>query len=316
MNSITEWSAFSRAQIDDVIQSGLQDSLSDTIDSYLKSITYQYMFQGRSEEFLAGLICDAWYTLIQAGKNITTHEFRQDIIVRDLVAMRALGSMQDSVQGISHAQGIITFSDGYTLWSGLPLLSTAFIEEFTERYYQKDHYSAEQRENMAGLLGRLLAAEFYDGPALCALSLFRETLETHRPLVKADIKEASDSLLPLEDLLGALTDLLQHSGYSLAILSASTTSKIKTKHADHPHLSGLGGLALQHDTITDLSPTGYSPQRWSFWAERLRELKRCGVESIERGANLCLSSMRCMGDQTKLLPEVVCQNSSGFFLEE
>ncbi|CAG9987897.1 unnamed protein product [Clonostachys byssicola] len=312
MDSITEWSAFSRAQIDDVIQSGLQDSLSDAIDSYLKSITYQYLFQGRSEEFLAGLLCDAWYALIQAGKNITTHEFHQDIIVRDLVAVRALGPMQDSVQSISHTQGVITFSDGYTLWSGLPLLSMTLTEEFTERYYQKDHYSPGQRENMAGLLARLLAAGFYDGPALCALSLFRETLETHRPLVKADIEEASDSVLPLEGLLEALTDLLENSGYSLAILSASTTSNIKTKHADHPRLSGLGELALQHDTITDLSPTGYSPQRWSFWAERLRELKRCGVESIERRANFCLGYMHCIGDQTKLLPEVICQNSSGF----
>ncbi|VUC20320.1 unnamed protein product [Clonostachys rosea] len=303
MDYSTKWSTMIRAQIDGVIQRGDQNTLSTTIRSYLDTITYQYLFHSQPEDYFNKFLQDTWYALIQAGKHITTHEFHQDIVVRELVIIRALGLLQrsvlteddsdtDSCKKPGDLQGIITFSDGHTLWSGLPLLSICLADEFTERYYQKD-YSAKQRENMAGLLARLLAVGFYDGPALCALSLFRETLETSRPLV-ADAD--SQEVLPVEDLLEALTDLCQNSGFGLAILSSSRTpeatiSTLKTNSADYLHLSGLGELALQAGTITDSSPTGYSLQRWSFWVQRLTELSQCGINSIERQAKFCLTPM-------------------------
>ncbi|CAH0038215.1 unnamed protein product [Clonostachys rhizophaga] len=331
MDSSQAWSVFHRAQIDEIIQQGRQDTLCSTISSHLKTINIQYILNSRPEEFYVSELRDIWYTLIQAGKNITTDELledgisqgcRQDDIVRELVTFRALGTLQRSVQtsnldddsnkGTDSVQGVITFSDGHTLWSGLPLLSICLTEEFTKYYYQKD-YSAEQQGNMAGLIARLLAAGFYDGPGLCALSLFRETLETSRPLVTdADSKETSETLLSLEDLLGHLTELCQNSGYGLAILSSSQTSAatmsmIKTNAADYPHLSNLGDLALQAGTTTDSSPTGYSPQRWGFWVQRLTELTQCGVKSIERTAKFCLGPMRWAGDETNLLPGLISE---------
>uniref|UniRef100_A0A8H7N5H2 Uncharacterized protein n=1 Tax=Bionectria ochroleuca TaxID=29856 RepID=A0A8H7N5H2_BIOOC len=171
---------------------------------------------------------------------------------------------------------------------------------------------------MAGLIARLLAAGFYDGPGLCALSLFRETLETSRPLVTdADSKETPETLLSLEDLLEHLTELCQNSGYGLAILSSSQTSAatmsmIKTNAANYPHLSNLGDLALQAGTTTDSSPTGYSPQRWGFWVQRLTELTQCGVESIEREAKFCLAPMRWAGDETNLLPGLISEELTIF----
>ncbi|KAK7224713.1 hypothetical protein V2G26_012716 [Clonostachys chloroleuca] len=308
MDSSKAWSVFRKAQIDEIIQQGRQDTLCGTISSHLKTINIQYILNSRPEEFYASELRDIWYTLIQAGKNITTDELLKDGISQ--------GCRQDDI-GTSTVQGVITFSDGHTLWSGLPLLSICLTEEFTKYYYQKD-YSTEQRGNMAGLIARLLAAGFYDGPGLCALSLFRETLETPRPLVTdADSKETPETLLLLEDLLEHLSELCQESGYGLAILSSSQTSAatmsiIKTNAADYPHLSNLGDLALRAGTTTDSSPTGYSPQRWGFWVQRLTELTQCGIESIERCAKSCLAPMRRAGDETNLLPGLISEELTIF----
>ncbi|CAH0017443.1 unnamed protein product [Clonostachys rhizophaga] len=160
---------------------------------------------------------------------------------------------------------------------------------------------------MAGLLVRLLAAGFYDGSALCAVSLFQKTLEIPRSLV-AD-SETPEILLSLEGLLDALMDLCQNSGYGLAILSssqASAASLTKTNAADYPYLSGIGELALQAG-ITASPLTGYSPQRWNFWIQRLIEQRQCGIENIELGAKSCLSSMYQAGEQTNLLPGLISQ---------
>ncbi|CAH0049752.1 unnamed protein product [Clonostachys solani] len=128
-------------------------------------------------------------------------------------------------------------------------------------------------------------------------------METPRPLV-ADVNRKENSskvLLPVEDLLDALTDLCQNSRFGLALLK-STARTIKTNPVDYSHLFSLGELALQFGTITDFPPTGYSPQRWSFWVQRLTELTRCGIENIERRAKFCLSPMRWAGDDTKAPP--------------
>ncbi|VUC19855.1 unnamed protein product [Clonostachys rosea] len=96
------------------------------------------------------------------------------------------------------------------------------------------------------------------------------TLETPRLLVAdKNSKENSKTPFPVEDLLQALTDLCQNSRFSLMLLSSSQASEatartIKTNPANYPHLSRISELALQSHTITNSSPTGYSPQRWSF----------------------------------------------------
>ncbi|CAG9971182.1 unnamed protein product [Clonostachys byssicola] len=322
MGYTAEWSALQRGLIDGVIQRGNQETLSGTIQSSLTAITCGYIKRSRSEDSLNKHLQDTWYTLIQAGKHIATHEVHQDLVVRELVTIRTLGLLQRSAptgadvdndfgMNPGDPQGIITFSDGNTFWTGLPLLSMCLTDEFTKRYYEKD-YSKEQRDNMAGFIGRLLAAGFYDGPALCALSLFRETLETPRPLVEDEIskEDSAEIHLPVEDLLDALTGLCHNSRFGLALLSSSQTSEttartIKTNPAEYLHLSGLGELALQSGIIADFPPSGYSSQRWSFWVQRLAELTRCGIRSIEHEAKSCLTGMKWAGDDTELLPKLI-----------
>ncbi|CAH0016235.1 unnamed protein product [Clonostachys rhizophaga] len=289
MGYSAEWSALQRGRVDSVIQRGDQKTLSGTINSRLTAITCGCINRSRSEDELNKYLQDTWYTLIQAGKHIATHEVHQDLVVRELVTIRTLGLLQCSAQTEEDAdndsgknpgdpQGIITFSDGNTLWTGLPLLSMCLTDEFPKRYYEKN-YSKEHKE------------------------------------------DSSEILLPVEDLLDALTDLCHNSRFGLALLSSSKTSEattriIKTIPADYPHLSSLGELALQSGTITDFPPTGYSPQRWSFWVQRLAELARCGIKSIEYTAKSCLAGMKWAGDDTELLPKLISEELTTWEEEE
>ncbi|CAH0026946.1 unnamed protein product [Clonostachys rhizophaga] len=296
MNSPTPYSSHLRSLIDDVVQRDQSNSLSDNVKGHIQVITEQYMRNVVPAEEIASGIRDLWYILVQAAKNITTHIHRQDTIIRYLIAVQALGPLQ-------RPQPVI-FSDGHTLWSGLPLLGSTLVNEFTDQYYQRS-YAAEQRENMGGFIGRLLSARIYNGPALCALSLFRETFETSRPLIQStDTEEALEEQLPLEDLTRALTELSQNSEYSLAILSSQQSLAVTATmidYADHPHLSDLGDLARQAGITTTAPQTAYNPQRWGFWIQRLKTLSKCGIESIEGNARACLGPMMAAGNSTGLL---------------
>uniref|UniRef100_A0A8H7N6W4 Uncharacterized protein n=1 Tax=Bionectria ochroleuca TaxID=29856 RepID=A0A8H7N6W4_BIOOC len=247
---------------------------------------------------------DLWYTCIQAAKNITSGEEKQDTLIRPLLAAKALGPLRqpsptsDSGNGdCSNVDGVSTsYLEGYSIWSSLPLLNSDLIEEFTNRYYQKSHYDEDQRANMAGFLGRLVSTGIYDGPDLCTLSLFRETLEVSRPLV-AD--EDADQV-SLEDLTGALEELAQNSIFGLAVLASRNyrdhSSSIDPEN--YLHLSSIGELAAQAGGIPSV---WYSIERWDFWIQRLEELSNCGNEKIQSNVEGCLAPMRQAREDTRLL---------------
>jgi hypothetical protein len=74
--------------------------------------------------------------------------------------------------------------------------------------------------------------------------------------------------------------------------------------------------SLQSGTITDFPPTGYSSQRWSFWVQRLTELARCGIKSIEYTAKSCLAGMKWAGDDIELLPKLISEELTTWEEEE
>ncbi|VUC33288.1 unnamed protein product [Clonostachys rosea] len=151
MDSLSAWSIQYRAQIDDLIQQGQENSL-----VALSALTsnQSLSINCRSEERCRSDL----YDCMGAGKTVLYENLPL-----------SLGTLQHSTptsksdgtsnEGTSDVQRVIAFSDGHTIWPSLPLLSTCLIDEFTKRYYQKD-YIMEQRENMAGLLARLLTTEF------------------------------------------------------------------------------------------------------------------------------------------------------------
>jgi hypothetical protein len=287
-----------------MIQRGEEEYLRFTFLSAIQSITGHYTITPPNLTDLEMGLHDLWYTCIQAAKNITSGEEKQDTLIRPLLAAKALGPLRqpsptsDSGNGdCSNVDGVSTsYLEGYSIWSSLPLLNSDLIEEFTNRYYQKSHYDEDQRANMAGFLGRLVSTGIYDGPDLCTLSLFRETLEVSRPLV-AD--EDADQV-SLEDLTGALEELAQNSIFGLAVL-ASRNYRDHSSGIDpenYLHLSSIGELAAQAGGIPSV---GYSIERWDFWIQRLEELSNCGNEKIQSNVEGCLAPMRQAREDTRLL---------------
>ncbi|CAH0054223.1 unnamed protein product [Clonostachys solani] len=283
---------------------GEEEYLRFTFLSAIQSITGHYTTTPSNLTDLEMGLHDLWYTCIQAAKNITSGEEKQDILLRPLLAAKALGPLRqpgpisDSGDGDgSNVDGVPNSSlESYSIWSGLPLLDSDLIEEFTSRYYQKSYYDEDQRANMAGFLGRLVSVGIYEGSDLCTLSLFRETLEVSRPLV-AD--EDADQV-SLEDLTGALEELAQNSIFGLAVLAnrhiRDPSSSINPE--DYPHLSKIGELATQAGGIPSF---GYSIERWDFWIQRLEELSNCGNEKIQSNVEGCLAPMRQAREDTGLL---------------
>ncbi|KAK7222358.1 hypothetical protein V2G26_010361 [Clonostachys chloroleuca] len=87
---------------------------------------------------------------------------------------------------------------------------------------------------------------------------------------------------------GTDNKLSQNSEYILAILSSqqslAVTASTMIDYADHPHLSDLGDLARQAGITTTAPQTTYNPQSWGFWIQRLKDLSKCGTESIKGNA--------------------------------
>jgi hypothetical protein len=87
--------------------------------------------------------------------------------------------------------------------------------------------------------------------------LFRETLETPRPLVStADAKDSGkDTIIPIKSLLLALQQMLCHSEGVIVDLSNKSIEIAVSSLS--PDVSGLGELAAQ----SGLTSPGYNPDR-------------------------------------------------------
>ncbi|KAK7216266.1 hypothetical protein V2G26_004269 [Clonostachys chloroleuca] len=186
-----------RADIDRVVKEGHEETLLDTVSSSIGVTTGHFTHVPDPHPgYVEHRLHELWYACIQAAKNFDSGGYLQDGLLRQLLLAKALGPLQPPA---NRTVGV-TFSGGHTIWSGLPLFAQDLGDEFISRYYERTFYTSDQRENLYGFLGRLLSVGHYDGPALCMLSLFRETLEVSRPPVVHQVSTE----IPLDELLPAL----------------------------------------------------------------------------------------------------------------
>ncbi|KAM0234976.1 hypothetical protein ACHAP5_009880 [Fusarium lateritium] len=238
-----------------------------------------------------------WYTVIQVAKHWDGTNPKQDTLVRYLLSARARGTLTRPLVTIdadgSEAKGgdrqdVIACTDGGKFWFDLPLLGQDLMEEWNQRFYTADYDGEKDLQlNLAAFVGRLVSVGIWNGPAVCTLSLFRETLETSRPLVlAADTKQnGKDTTLPIESLAPALQQMLCHSeGIVIDLCNKSVDIAGSSPLA----VSRLGELAVK----SGLSSPGYNPDRWCFWTKRLEELAKCGVPDVSVSAEYCLDVMR------------------------
>ncbi|CAH0016807.1 unnamed protein product [Clonostachys rhizophaga] len=282
--------------------SKIDQLISDLTVHLLSSYTADGLTLSELEHSLGRL----WYACIQGATHVPSAGHQQRSIVCCVLAARASGPLQykpppleETSDKTAKEGDIVTFSDGRTFFPDLPLFSACLVKEFTGNFYQ---LSMIQQVNLATFVGRLIGVGVYDGPALCALSLFRAVLEDPRPLQTSSADAESEAPAPVGDLLVSLCGLIESSGVSFAVLSSRN---LRATHAaesfsDFPHLAGPGELAMKPGS-TPPFPSGYSPERWAFWAQRLRELEKCGFEDVKGMAGACLEVMYRAESNTNLL---------------
>ncbi|KND86402.1 hypothetical protein TOPH_08957 [Tolypocladium ophioglossoides CBS 100239] len=297
------YSRVSNAQIDQEARSGDEHTLDVTLQSHIPVLTFRYINTTIPLAVIEAEIHDLWYTVIQAAKYWNAANAKHDTLVRYIQNARARGTLTrplatieadgDSNSG-SDRLDVILCSDGGKFWSDLPLLGQDLVDEWTERYYRVDYCdNHDLRSNLAAFIGRLVSVGIYRGPAACVLSLFRETLETPRPLVSTTAADTvtgtdgktKDSVLSVQSLIHALQQMLDYAEGSIIALSNDGVGIADTMSV--PHMSSLSELAIQ----SGLPSPGFSPSRWRFWIQRLEELARCEFDGIAGSAEACLNNM-------------------------
>ncbi|VUC32340.1 unnamed protein product [Clonostachys rosea] len=280
-----------------------EDGGDSKIEQLISDLTV-YTTDGLTLSRLEHHLREVWYACIQGATYVPSAGHQQRSIVCCVLAARASGPLQykppppvSSGQMTKEGE-IVTFSDGRTFFPDLPLFSACLVEEFTGDFCQ---LGMNQQINFVTFVGRLLAVGIYDGPALCALSLFKAVLEDSRPLQATSSAAESERFLTVDSLIVSLYELIESSGVSFALLSRR---KLQATHAaesfsDFPHLADPGELAMKPGSTPPFS-SGYSPERWAFWVQRLRELEKCGIEDVEGMAGACMGVMYQAESNTNL----------------
>ncbi|CAH0036025.1 unnamed protein product [Clonostachys rhizophaga] len=282
------FSAQMRADAHKIIEQGHPEYLVREVSSIsARMVEHFTAIPDSALETLEDYLHNLWYQTILAGKHISASSYMQDSLVCHLIAVKNLGPIPLP----AGCTGGNVCSDGRTFLSDLPLFGQDLIKEFMSHFFQKGAYTPDQQENLAALLGRLASVGIYDGPALCILSLFRETLEVPQSLVA----DPESKEIPLVDLMCALTRLIEQSKFSLALLASGHASTATANLSDHSNLSSLGELAIKAGNIPSL---GYSRQRLEFWLRRIKELSQSEDEDVQ------LHAESCEGELLQLLRDV------------
>ncbi|KIL85893.1 hypothetical protein FAVG1_10862 [Fusarium avenaceum] len=294
----------SDGHIDQEAQRGNNHTLDITVQSHIPVLTFRYVHTTIPLALIEAEIHHLWYTVMKAAKHWDATNPKQDTLVRYLLSARARGTLTRPLVTADASgpepnggdrQEVTAFSDGGMFWSDLPFLGQDLMEEWKRRFYTAD-YDGENnlRYNLAAFVGRLVSVGIWKGPAACALSLFRETLETPRPLVStADAKDSGKgTVLPIKSFVLALQQMLCHS--EGVIIDLSNKSVDIADSPLSPDLSGLGELAVQ----SGLSSPGYNPDRWCFWIKRLKELAKCEYPDVSDNAECCLDIMSSAAEST------------------
>ncbi|RGP78941.1 hypothetical protein FLONG3_2846 [Fusarium longipes] len=288
----------SRGHIDEEAQRGNCHTLDVTVQSHIPVLTFRYVRTTIPMPLIEAEIHHFWNTVIKAAKHWDASNPKHDTLVRYLLSARSMGTLkrpQPTLEGEtpeanqSDQQEIIICSDGSKFWSDLPFLSQDLVEEWTQRFYTAE-YDGENnlRSNLASFVGRLISVGVWNGPAVCALSLFRETLETSRPVVQALDASSSqkETNFNVQTLLCALQQMLYYSEERIIDLSNNSHNIADSTVAQD--ISGLGELAVQ----SGLSSSGYYPDRWHFWVQRLENLAKSELSGASDSAECCLDVMR------------------------
>ena len=212
-----------------------------------------------------------WYVYIEAAKNFTHDNPKQDKLVRYILYMREIGIVQEGGTTLQT-------SNGQKVWSDLPYLVTDL-----EKACADDSMLATHRINLHSFIARLAGVGVCgDGRTGCALLLLRDAFET----------PDSNKKVPIKDLLPAISGWADYAPHKLASV---------IKHSSNGMLSPevlVPGKLCQDIGITS---GGWNTSRWAFWREQVEAITRSGEEELALEASSLLEKMVMIDNDNRLV---------------
>jgi len=231
------------------------------------------------ERDFEGDIHRLWHLVIDTAKNTDRDDLAQDTLVRQILYIRELGAVTRHPN--EENGGISSVSlNGQRIWSDLPYLA----EDISKAWKEHCKFSVEQRTNFAAFIARL-ASVGVCGNALtvCALLLFKDALETPRPISQ----NLESNQVPVQDLLPALHSWMFFAPHKLIRLALESFSDFTVTD------SAFGSLVEDES----LPASGFDLEMWDIWERQLLQLINCGYQPVVDDATSLLHSMRIEGHQ-------------------
>ncbi|PIG79136.1 hypothetical protein AARAC_007720 [Aspergillus arachidicola] len=222
---------------------------------------------------------ELWYMIIQGAKITDAKHPAQDRLAGQILHAREMGVLRrrNKTSGVEEEAST---SHG-KIWVDLPF----FVQEFQVAWNAAGELPAKQRHNLSAFIARLSAWGVRGSElCVCALSIFRDTFETPRPLAVTGDQQG-DGLLPIADLLPAAVAWFELCGYKIESLCLSGQGF---------ESSTVGELAREAQVVPD---TGFSTSRWLFWRRRLEEISHCGHAEMAALARWGVRVMQCWGER-------------------
>jgi len=141
----------------------------------------------------------------------------------------------------------------------------------------------QHRVNLASFTARLVSVGVCGNTlGVCALLLFRDTLEVPRKLAKSNPATTSDNNeVSIEELLPAVKEWMEYASFKLVNLTLKSLNEYTAEDSDF-------GWLVKDESI---APCGFSLSRWDFWTRRLVQLIHCNHEQV---ANKAIDLIRLM----------------------
>lgn len=207
-----------------------------------------------------------WFDYYQSGRKILADSPFMDALVVNLQKLREQSSLSRRAKD-SDAMELAVTSDG-VIWTDLP-----FFASEMKRYWTEDAAAmgSQQRVNFSCFLATFACVALVEDKLYgIALMVFRETLETPRPLGELNEKDDEDPKrtladLSIGDLLPTLRIWVLHCRMRFIQLSHKSCNSFPTE------AQKIGRLYSDDSVSTSKSP-GFNPERWIFWLRRLDDL--------------------------------------------
>ncbi|KAM5442977.1 hypothetical protein MferCBS31731_001850 [Microsporum ferrugineum] len=235
---------------------------------------------------------DLWDELIHAAKIMPATSSELDRLVTLVAETRALGIFAQNkadrdaalVSGpAAPERDEVTLPNGQQLWIDLPYLAQEVTGSWTA---DSMGFTPAERESVAVWTAKLCATGICsEDLSRCALWLFKQTLETDRPLTEEE--QGNKARPTIHDLLPACLAWLKHSNTKLVKLSQENyTTTCSSGGNTNDGIITPGDLAVK----AGVTQPGFTIKRWLFWRQRFKDLYRSAVPPVVKLARSCFDA--------------------------